>query len=188
MQYSNNMMDYPNMEFPYKYTKNGQKELLDKYLAETNPNNQTEKEQNFSNQNSSNHNTQNSFLNQNNQNFYNANNNNNNSNNNNNNGNNQNNGNFNILSALTNMLGYSPNSQNVSSMDANKKGNFDITKLLPLLLNKNLKSNDLINLIAPMLGNQNLPLKDLFNSSANNKNTELPKKEPVLSAGYKKVE
>lgn len=185
MQYSNNMMDYPNMEFPYKYTKNGQKELLDKYLAETNPNNQTEKEQNFSNQNSSNFNTQNSFLNQNNQNFYNPNNNNNN---NNNNGSNQNNGNFNILSALTNMLGYSSNSQNVSSMDANKKGNFDITKLLPLLLNKNLKSNDLINLIAPMLGNQNLPLKDLFNSSANNKNTELPKKEPVLSAGYKKVE
>ena len=31
-----NQTDYPNVEFPYNYTKNGQKELLDKYINNKN--------------------------------------------------------------------------------------------------------------------------------------------------------
>lgn len=174
MQYSNSGMDYPNMEFPYKYTKNGQKALLDKYLKnETASNNNFNDNSTINNQNTNlnNNQTPNQNL-ENNQNY-----------------NNQNGGNNGLLGALSSMLLGNNQNGNVSTMDAGNKNRLDITKLLPLLVNKNLKSSDLINLLAPMLGNPNLPLKDLFNNSKPNKeNEELPKKEPVLSAGYRKVE
>ena len=35
MQNNNNNFSYPNVEFPYNYTKNGQKQLRDKYLNQT---------------------------------------------------------------------------------------------------------------------------------------------------------
>ncbi len=36
-----NNLDYPNMEFPYKYTKSGQKELIEKYTQTQTLENQT---------------------------------------------------------------------------------------------------------------------------------------------------
>lgn len=133
MQNNNNYSSYPNTEFPYNYTVNGQKQLREKYLANYSQN----QVETMANQNTTPSNNQ-----------------------------------------IT--------TQNISTTSNSK---FDISKLVPMLFNKNLKTSDLIDMLLPMINNSNLPLKDLLN--LNNKVTKedaLPKKSPIISAGYKKVE
>lgn len=133
MQNNNNYSSYPNTEFPYNYTVNGQKQLKEKYLANYSQN----QVETMANQNTTPSNNQ-----------------------------------------IT--------TQNISTTSNSK---FDISKLVPMLFNKNLKTSDLIDMLLPMINNSNLPLKDLLN--LNNKVTKedaLPKKSPIISAGYKKVE
>lgn len=135
MQNNNNYSSYPNTEFPYNYTINGQKQLREKYLS------------NFS---------QNQVEN---------------------------------MAYSQNTNTYSNNQSNNQNINTMSSPKFDISKLVPMLFNKNLKTSDLIDMLLPMINNSNLPLKDLLN--LNNKVTKedaLPKKSPIISAGYKKVE
>ena len=123
MQNNNDYGSYPNMEFPYKYTKAGQKAMLDKYMSQ---------DENVT------------------------------------------------ISATKN----EPPSAQISN-------NIDMSKLIPMLINKNLSTNDLLDMLLPMLGKSNLPIKDLLDiskKSTSTPSTPLPEKPPISTQGYKIVE
>lgn len=138
MQNNNNYYSYPNAEFPYNYTKNGQKALKEKYINQENNQVNTMSNNTYQNNNAT--------------------------------------------------INNKEQAENVNAF--NNNANLDISKLLPLLLNKNLQTNDLLDVLLPMLNKSNLPIKDLLNTK--NKSTEtadpLPIKEPISINGYKRVE
>ena len=117
---NNDYGSYPNTEFPYKYTKAGQKAMMDKYMS-----NDTDSKVNIE-----------------------------------------------------------------STPIENKSSNIDISKILPLLMNKNLSSNDLLEALLPMINKNNLPIKDMIEMTkkTQNKPNTLPTPEPIITQGYKKVE
>lgn len=137
-----NNLDYPNMEFPYKYTKLGQKELVEKYVNQTL--NDTPKTENIENHTENN--------------------------------------NSNMINLLTTLL----NNQNKVEGLEKKDNGIDISKLLSMLINKNLKQTDLINMLIPLLTN-NLNKKQ-SSSSKNTDDVVASTKKLLFKTGYKKVE
>ena len=121
MQNNNEYGSYPNTEFPYKYTKAGQKAMMEKY---------------------------------------------------------------------TGGESYDTQITTQSTPPENKSNNIDISKILPLLMNKNLNNNDLLEILLPMINKNNLPIKDMLEMTKKSEPSRnpLPDSEPIITQGYKKVE
>lgn len=165
----NNNIEYPYGEFPYRFTKDGQKELIDNYkkgvTSQSTPTQNNSSPQNslFGNMNSNGNN--NDF-------------------------NNNYSNNYTQNTVNTMQQGNNTNAQ------SNPFGNFDISKILPMMFKKNTGSNDLINLLAPMLGNNGSSIKELLNNTLSNNNNNKSKQQDIpinenksnIGAGYKKVE
>lgn len=76
-----------------------------------------------------------------------------------------------------------------TSKSENISSKLDMSKILPLLLNKNVQSSDLLDILLPMLNKSNLPIKELLNvNKQNTLESNLPKKEPISISGYRRVE